>query len=221
MENKLNFWTQRLSRRVSISQMLHIVIWDKSSYPIESSADQKLGGKYSQSENTIQPLKRLPYLHFVFILLSGFAVAVIGVKVLTKPMVATFDPFSVYMDIFPGQPKNAVETKGFVCRSADFSYYEPSGEYCTFTPAAGIISTISVTVSADVIHKITFTMRDESLDAGDLLLLTEARRFHIYPKAVFILSTRGFVRGLTSSAAIPSIIRPVWSVTFTDAYVSK
>ena len=95
MENKLNFWTQRLSCRVSIGQMLHTLNWVTRDYSHKSSVEQEHDESCSQSENVIQPLKRLPYLHFVFILLSCFAVAVIGVKVLTKPMVTTFDPFSV------------------------------------------------------------------------------------------------------------------------------
>jgi len=219
METKLDFWTRRLFRRVSLSQILLMVIWDKSNYPIESLADQKLGGKCSPSENHTPPLKRLPYLQFAFIIITGFAVVTIGVRVLSKPMVAPVDLFSGYMDIFPGQSVSAVKARGFLCRSAYNFDRDPMEEVCAFTPAADIVSNIYVTASKDVIRQITFRMRENALTVGDLLLLMDVHHFHTYAHNIFFPFGKNFVAVWVDSLGNPSPFHLVWSVSFIDTSV--
>jgi hypothetical protein len=149
-------------------------------------------------------------------MVTGFAVVTIGVKVLSKPIVAPFDPFSAYVDIFPGQHMSAVRARGFLCNSTYDYYHDPAVEDCTFTPAAGVISGVNVAVSEDVIRQITFTMRENSLKVGDLVLLMAVQHFHAYTHDVFFFFGKKFVRVSTSAVGSPSMIRPVWSVSFTD-----
>ena len=136
METKLDFGTRRLFRHVLPSQMP--LIWSS----LKSSVEPKQGERRSQSENDTLPLKWLPYLRFAFLMVCGFTMAIFGDSVLSKPMVAPVDPFSAYVDIFPGQSVSAVHARGFVCRSAYNFDRDPMEGVCTFTPAADIVSNI-------------------------------------------------------------------------------
>jgi hypothetical protein len=148
-------------------------------------------------------------------MVTGFVVTTIGAKILSKPIVAPFDPFSVYVDIFPRQSMSAVEAKDFLCQTPHNIYHHPVHKYCYLMPA-GIISSIKVALSDDVISQITFTMRENSLKVGDLVLLTENQYFRAYSQEVCFHESEGCVIGLTSTAAQRFLFRPVRSVTFVD-----
>jgi hypothetical protein len=218
MENKLDFWTRRLFSHVSQSQILYPLIWGKNSYPLKSSVDQKQGEKCSRSENGTPPLKLLSYQHFVFIMLTGFAVVTVGARVLAESTVVPFDPFSAYADIFPGQSMTAVKARGLLCRDVMYQIHE---EVCTLTTTSGDITGVNVTISTDIIRLITFTMRENSLNVGDLLLLTGVRNFNTYPEVAFFFSIKGLIIAYTGPVAKPFLFRPVRTVSFEYRSVSK
>ncbi len=213
MENTPDFWVRRLFNRVSQSKIPDMLVFGKRRYPHKSSLDQKQDDQYSRSENVIPPLKLLPYLQFAILMVTGFAVATVGARVLAESTIAPIDPFSAYADIFPGQYMRDVQARGFLCNNHS-DFYPVHVEFCYFTPLSGRVYGVYVIASENIIRQTTFTMRDDSLKLGDLVLLTESRDLHSYLQEVIFFSNKGFSISLTDTAAHRYLFRPVWSISF-------
>ncbi len=172
-----------------------------------------------QSPRKAAAFKPLPYLRFVFVLLTGFALTNMGIMVFAQSIQSALppsNPFLEYVDIFPGQPINMVEARAFSCR--DTNNYYASEVNCMFTPASGIFDSIETVIWERVIRKTTFTLRGNTMKIGDLALLFDAINFHAYPRKVFFFWSKLFVIVSTTTNGNHPSMRPVWSVTFTDTY---
>ena len=164
------------------------------------------------------PFRRSPYLQLVFILFSGFALANIGVTIFAQsiaPAQPTLNPFLEYMDIFPGQPLGMMEGRGFSCWS-NYDYYASSEPACSVTLSSGVFSNIDLSVSQGIIRQITFSLRDDRLKAGDLVLLLGNPNFRAYPHHVFFFWSNLFVNVSTAGRRNAATMRPVWSVSFAN-----
>jgi hypothetical protein len=123
----------------------------------------------SDGESNTPSLHRTSYLLVVPIIWLGLTVVSLGAIAWARYGVPSPNPFSSYVDIFPGQPSSALQARGFSC-SMEFNRYT-SNEYCFSYPAAGVFSKVGVVVSKGVISIISFTMRENTLRLGDLMML--------------------------------------------------
>jgi len=78
------------------------------------------------------------------------------------------NPFAAYADVFPGQPKSAAVERGFSCPAGIFRAPE---EYCFLRVARGEIYQVGVKISGGIIRQTDFTLRNQTLRLGDLILL--------------------------------------------------
>ena len=122
-----------------------------------------------QWESRFPSFRLRPYLLVVFVLVTGLTVINIGARALAEYTMPPSNPFSSFADIFPGQPRNALETRGFSCSIVPYS--DIPNEYCYFYPTTGAFSKVSVLVSKDVIRITSFILSENALNMGDLMLL--------------------------------------------------
>jgi len=149
---------------------------------------------YLQPIGQRTPLFRvLPILRFVFFLLTGFAIVNMAVRPLMRTAAAPPNPFLAYAKIFPGQPASAIQAKEFLCRSDQTYYYATAGVFCIATPADGIFSQISASVSDGTIRSLTFIVGNKTLTVGDLEVVLGIQLIHKFPQATsFIGSGKNF-----------------------------
>ena len=168
------------------------------------------------SQDYVASFWQFAYLRFVFILLAGLALANIGLMILAQsitPTLAPANPFLDYANLFPGRPISALEGKGFSC----WNSHTKDGSFapaCSVTPPSGAFSAINLFISNGVIRQISFILRDDTLRAGDLILLFNKPNFRVYPHNVFFFWNNLFVHVSTTDRGNPAPMRPVWSVTF-------
>ena len=156
------------------------------------------------------------YLRVVFILFTGFALTGIGVMALAQsiqPALPSFNPFLDYADIFPGQPLNTLEPRTFSCWNSN-NYYASFDSACSVTPLSALFTHIDISISDGIIRQITFLIGEDTLKAGNLILLFGNPNFHAYPRKVFFFWNNLFVIVSTTDRGNPASMRPVWSVTF-------
>ena len=164
-----------------------------------------------------RPKPRLsPLVQIVFSVLVGFSVAIAGVRAVSQAQhgPVLLDPFSAYADIFPGQPESAVKTRPFSCEKYYHEYPDAETD-CTFAPPEGIFSHIDVAISGGTIFQLTFIIRDNTLNIGDLarlLGMPAMRRF--YRTTYFILPTNLVRADTIDHGEQFSLFLPVWSITF-------
>jgi hypothetical protein len=80
------------------------------------------------------PIPKLPpFLRLVFLILSGFSIANIGVMAMGQYALPPSNPFTAFADIFPGQLRNAIEAHDFSCIDQDYYSHTPE-EHCFFQP---------------------------------------------------------------------------------------
>ena len=147
------------------------------------------------SQGHIALLGKSVYLHFVFILVLGFTLTNIGVTIFaqaTSPVLPLSNAFLEYAIIFPGQPISIVEGKGFTC----WNNHQYDGSFepiCRLTQPSGVFSNIDLFTSDGIIRQITFLIHDDTLRAGDLILLFGSPNFRVYPHMIFFFWSDLFV----------------------------
>ncbi len=148
-------------------------------------------------------LRLSPLLLIVFALLVGFTVVSLGVRAVAQYTLQPFNPFPAYADIFPGQPARAIETRAFLCR-LNYNYYhdrtedhDPIEEWCTFIPAAGVFSSVTVFIADGMIRETIFLARHNSFTVGELAIWLEAPVIHKVPKVIYLVLPQNLVRAIT------------------------
>ena len=104
------------------------------------------------------------------VLAAAFTTLTIGIQMAGAFMQAPPDPFAAFVDIFPGQPRNALETRGVNCpvrHSSEFG--APAYDTCEVRPATGPFLQVRVALSKDVIRQIEFVPQDTRIRVGDLI----------------------------------------------------
>jgi hypothetical protein len=163
-------------------------------------------------------LKQFSAFRWVFVLLTGFAVANVAARSVALTTTTLPNPFVAYANIFPGQPASTIEAGGFSCPSDYNGNQSPSGLYCSFTPADGVFSHVTVVIFGDKIHQISFMVRKSELTVGDLELIFETRAVHKFAHtAYFALPRQGnFAIVYTIGYGVQfSVFRPVRKISFT------
>ena len=162
-----------------------------------------------------------PYLSLSVRLLLGLATVGLGADALAHVTSQTLsNPFESYRDIFPGQPMSALEGRGFSCQFAqDHNYYAtPLEGQCLLTPATGRFSSIEVSITAQRVQLIRFSLRENTFKLGDLLVMFNVPDFRVYPQTTFAFWHDYFVALPTNQhSSINPIDEQVWSVAFTWA----
>ena len=161
------------------------------------------------------PFRRSPYLRLIVMAVAGFALGNIGAAALAQATVPPANPFLEYADLFPGQSVSAVNARSFSCHSTN-NYYE-SEETCASTVASGVVASIDIVISEGLIGQTTFTLRDNTFKVGDLILLFGESALQTYPHRAYFSWQGFFLIVSTTARGNPAAIRPVWSVTFTNA----
>jgi hypothetical protein len=162
-------------------------------------------------------LKLSPLLLITFIMLLGFTLLTMSVQALAQSSLHPPNPFTSYTDVFPGQPAAAVVIRGFSCEDYYNDYRDPEQAHCTISLSRGAFSTVQLIVSVGIIRQITFTLRDNTLQMGDLQLLldmpairTRYQGAHFsLPDAYVRAKTTGFVRRF-------SLFLPVQNISFIE-----
>ena len=176
---------------------------------------------YPQAPSQIPRLRLSPLLLIVFSVVVGFAVVTISVRAVAQYTPSPPDPFPDYADIFPGQPASAIETRTFSCE-AIYNYNhdltkdtEPMQELCTFIPAEGVFSSVEASLSGGIIYQLTFIMRDNTLQVGDLAQLLGMPPIHRFKRTAYFLLPTSLVRAdPIGQRKRFSLFLPVWSITF-------
>jgi hypothetical protein len=147
----------------------------------------------------------------------GFAVVNLGVSAWAHYTPSPSNPFLAYASVFPGQPASAVEAMAFSCRETYAYYHHPEEMYCTFTPTADVFSYVEVVVYGSNISKITFTMRDISLQVGDLMNFLEMPAVHRSHNVEYFFLPESLVIARTIDHIGQSfLLARVWSISFTS-----
>jgi hypothetical protein len=181
---------------------------------------------YPELEPLHPPRLRLsPLLLMVSVLLIGFAVVNMGMRALAQYIAPPANPFPAYADIFPGQPANAILSREFSCWGNNFYEYSYTVAYgltqesCIFifTPAEGIFSHVEAVISGDTIQTLTFILRDNTLQVGDLMRFLDVPIIHRLYHTVYFLLPTSVVRAETIDYGERfSLFLPVWNVSFTN-----
>ena len=106
------------------------------------------------------------------VLAAAFTTLTLGIQMVGAFMQAPPDPFAPFVDIFPGQPRNALETRGFDCpvrHAGEFG--APAYDTCEVRPASGPFFQVRVALSKDVIRQVEFVPHDTRIMVGDLINL--------------------------------------------------
>ena len=135
--------------------------------------------RYPQTKLHIPSLWLPPYLLVVLVLVSGFSVVILSIRLLPQTAPPP-DPFVSFADILPGQSKSDLAEQRFLCSTADHNYVEPLEEVCVFDPPTGIFSTVAVSFVNDVSDGGFLFVRDGTLKVGDLVKLWGKPRIHQY-----------------------------------------
>ena len=158
-----------------------------------------------------------PYVNLSLRLLLAFALGGVVVDTLARNAQPAPNPFVNYLDIFPGQSMSAVEERGFSCQFAqNHNYYTtPAEEHCELIPPEDIFSAIEVVASGQSVREIKFSLNQNSLQLGDLLVTFGIPKFQSYPQTTFAFWRDYFVTLPTGqNAHINPTHDHVWSVAF-------
>jgi hypothetical protein len=170
------------------------------------------------SKSHALPFKLIANIRFVFRVVIGITVVNIGARLLAQYPAPPPSPFSSYADIFPGQPANAIEGRGFACSTHDGDAFGSRLEtYCHLFSQDNFFSLLGVLIMDNRIRQITFTMFDQTLRVGDLALFLGSAHFRTTPN-LMVFSWRGKA-GLASTVGVSTRFEPLRhlrSVTFTD-----
>jgi hypothetical protein len=163
----------------------------------------------------------IPCFLVVSLIWISFSVIAIATMALGRYSVSPVNPFSAYADIIPGQSESAILSTEFSC---DFQLYDnPLEKACRLSPVIGTFSQINVTISNQVVHQITFILRDTTLRVGDMVLFLGTMDFRIVHNAIYF-SWHGnlAIASITSNNEHCSPFLFVWQVALTDmTYVSE
>lgn len=123
--------------------------------------------------------------------------------------------FSPFADVFPGQTKEAVEARGFVCRLNRSAF--PADENCTMSPDTGIFTQIGLVISADRVRHVTFLARENALELGDLVVIYGTPTLRAFGTETYFMWLGGGIMASTHAYMDGfSLFLPIWSISFTD-----
>jgi hypothetical protein len=129
-------------------------------------------GTWPERERRTLCLKPSPFQLITFSMILGFMALILVARVLAQNAVALPNPFASYADIFPGQPGDGVEARGFFCIINYYGALTGSpDEHCVLRPEMGMVSEVRVMIAHHIVLQIEFILRRNELRVGDLMVL--------------------------------------------------
>lgn len=135
----------------------------------------------------LQPISTLKLSAYVYLALSltlCLLLLCLGVKTIGLIGVPR-NPLASYSDILPGHPRSAAEMRGFSCMLSAYGAAATPDQYCVLEPGEGPISQVAVTIDDDTIRTISFRMRDNTLNVGDLIMIWGRPHIQEYQHSVY------------------------------------
>jgi hypothetical protein len=149
----------------------------------------------------------------------GLTVMSGGAIALTRNAAPVSDPFVGLTDIFPGQPRTALEARGFSCFVSNYSYRSTPAEYCFLSRDEGVFSVVEALVSGVTIREVDFKVRENSLRIGDLMLLWGSPAIYEHTDSVNFLWEHGIGAVATPHGRHPSYMLAVKTIYITEPNV--
>ncbi|MEO8395000.1 MAG: hypothetical protein ABI700_18535, partial [Chloroflexota bacterium] len=124
-----------------------------------------------QSEDSGTSLGTISPFIVVLLTFISLLAAVVAVTTLTKQFgqVPLSDPFTIYADIFPGQPANIdrLEARGFRCGLDSLPSEADLLLRCEQSVQTDTLSRIELSIWDGVVVRLTFRLPDDVFTAGD------------------------------------------------------
>jgi hypothetical protein len=174
---------------------------------------------HAETENRNRPRHMLtPYLLGLFIIWMSFNLVIVAALALGNSAVSPMNLFSAYADIFPGQSKGVTFGQEFSCTvDPSTPYSDLFYEDCRMSPATGTFSRIDVMLLDGIIYQSSFFMRENTLIAGDLLLIMESPNFRASEETLYFSWHGNLAYAfITPNMGRFSLFHYVWQVTLTD-----
>ena len=152
--------------------------------------------KNAQVASTWQPDRRITVLVNLISMaalvgLISLTIVNVWTGVLTQPSEPASNPFATFVDIFPGQPRSAVDTREFSCYGNPLT--TAVDENCTMELADGVVKEIQIGILFNVIDTTTFVIRDNGLRLGDFEVFLGTPEVHRFGSMVQFLWADGSV----------------------------
>lgn len=153
-------------------------------------------------------------LRLLLAVMIGITAATISAKAVGQyaPVQST-EPFSAFADLFPGQPESAINAYPMVCWTG---HTNASGteKGCSLSQETGAISNVDLGLDHGVIVQVTFTLRDGSVQVGDLSTWLQNNPMQSYPRLMyFTFHELNMVAKVGDHHPHASPYAPVYSVT--------
>ncbi len=164
------------------------------------------------------------YLRSILGLSLGVLVVVSGVMALTRLVQSPTNPFSAFSDLFGSAAGPAALARGFTCRdTGGRSHPQNLSGYCAQRDTDKMFSGIYLWMAGDNANEISFSLRENTLTLGDLMLLWGQPEIRLYCE---VLVAAWPARHITSLLAAPrtrqiTYFSPVLSVSFTRSGVPQ
>lgn len=108
------------------------------------------------------------YLLALVLIVGGFTLAGLGAKAMQQSAPDLPGLFAAYADIFPGQPRSAMQARGFSCPMSAYGSYRGSTETCFLHLPPDAFEQITVVANREHIVQTSFVLRGNRLTLGDL-----------------------------------------------------
>jgi hypothetical protein len=128
-------------------------------------------GQYRRLPTPATITIRLPhYIWLIFYLLTGITISVTGVSMAAYREVS--NPFAAFNDLFGDNARQAALARGFTCRDTrSGGLARTMSDYCAQRDIDEMFSGISMRMSGESAVEISFSLRENTLSLGDLVLL--------------------------------------------------
>ena len=170
-----------------------------------------------QVESLIPPPKLPTYLRVALVLVISITCVSVSIRALAQHTEPPPNPLTSFADLRPGQPGSGMEARGFTCYLEGYDYRD-AGEHCFIDLPTGTFTRVALFISEDwIIRYAAFTMRENTLRLGDLMLTLGRPEIHRYGhQTTFKWPGTGIVASTHSYSAQFSAFLPVWSISFTS-----
>lgn len=139
---------------------------------------------YIEPRQNLRTLKISSYVYMTLGLTIGLIILCFGLKAVGLAA-APRNPLSSFADVFPGQPVSAAQVRGFTCLLSAYGGTATPNQYCNLQQMEGAFSLVSVIVDGNMIREISFRLRDNSLNVGDLITLWGEPDIQEYSNSVY------------------------------------
>lgn len=153
--------------------------------------------------------------------ISGFGAAIALMMGLAHLTDHPSNPFAAYADVLPGQPREAVEARGFDCWLRDYNYHDPTETRCILKLTEDTFSSVEVVYANGIIHQTSFMLRDSTISVGELVVMLNASEIQSHGSIYFTWQGQIGVAQLVRPSKHFSVLGRISQVTLTDTRLPK